>query len=327
MRIRLLLLTLFSVVLASLPAPAVEIQPKVAIAYDIGFLGDHSFNDAVHKALKLAEKKYRLVEPFVREVPTNGTAVDRLTRLRFLAKNGYTLIIAVGSGYRETVRRVSMEYPETQFALINDATLGQLNISNIYFREDQGAYLAGVAASYLSKRKVIAFVGSESELFESFSTGARINFPKIVVKNIAYPDDIDQVKVLLKGVDVLYSTWDGDASILTLNANAFDGKIKIIAESPDQFFALIPQSKPMVSATVDKRMRGPILELVSAALQSRALIDILDEEKGIYGREYNVSNGGIGITFYQRNSRDLQSAITRAELALQRAQGPNSLRS
>ncbi|NCX17008.1 MAG: hypothetical protein EBX24_08030 [Actinobacteria bacterium] len=77
------------------PVQAEEFQPKVAVAYDIGFLGDNSFNDAVNSALNLAKKKYSLYEPFVREVPTNGTAVDRLTRLRFLAKNGYTLIIAV----------------------------------------------------------------------------------------------------------------------------------------------------------------------------------------------------------------------------------------
>ena len=55
-----------------------EFQPKVAVAYDIGFLGDNSFNDAVNGALSIAKKKYNLVEPFIREVPTNGTAVDRL---------------------------------------------------------------------------------------------------------------------------------------------------------------------------------------------------------------------------------------------------------
>jgi len=101
-------------------AHAEEVQPKIAIAYDIGFLGDNSFNDSVNAALNVAKKKYNLVEPFIREVPTNGTAVDRLTRLRFLAKSGYTLIIAVGPSYRDTVKRVSMEFPEIQFAMIND---------------------------------------------------------------------------------------------------------------------------------------------------------------------------------------------------------------
>ena len=118
MRSRALLIAL-TISLFSPFTPAIAAEPKVAIAYDIGFLGDNSFNDAVHLALKAAKKKYGLVEPFVREVPTNGTAVDRLTRLRFLAKSGYTLIIAVGPGYRQTVAKVSKEYTETQFAIIN----------------------------------------------------------------------------------------------------------------------------------------------------------------------------------------------------------------
>ena len=135
MKIRALVIALVMSVAVVNPVQSEELPPKVAVAYDIGFLGDNSFNDAVNAALTQAKKKYKLVEPFVREVPTNGTAVDRLSRLRFLAKSGYTLIITVGSGYRDTVKRVSMEFPETQFAIINDRTLGQLNISNIYFNE------------------------------------------------------------------------------------------------------------------------------------------------------------------------------------------------
>ena len=94
MKLRALVLAFSLVVTSVLTANADERVPKVAVAYDIGFLGDNSFNDAVNIALTQAKKKYNLVEPFVREVPTNGTAVDRLTRLRFLAKSGYTLIIA-----------------------------------------------------------------------------------------------------------------------------------------------------------------------------------------------------------------------------------------
>ena len=189
MKSRALLIAL-TVSLFSSFTPAIAAEPKVAIAYDIGFLGDNSFNDAVHLALKAAKKKYGLVEPFVREVPTNGTAVDRLTRLRFLAKSGYTLIIAVGPGYRQTVARVSQEYTETQFAIINDKSIAQLNVSNVYFREDHGAYLAGIAAANLSKRKSIAFIGSEPELLESFTKGARVNFPKVKIKNVSYPDSV-----------------------------------------------------------------------------------------------------------------------------------------
>jgi basic membrane protein A len=315
MRSRALLIAL-TVSLFSPFTPAIAAEPKVAIAYDIGFLGDNSFNDAVHLALKAAKKKYGLVEPFVREVPTNGTAVDRLTRLRFLAKSGYTLIIAVGPGYRQTVARVSKEYTETQFAIINDKSIAQLNVSNIYFREDHGAYLAGIAAANLSKRKSIAFIGSEPELLESFTKGARVNFPKVKIENVSYPDSVDSLRSQLNGVDIAYSTWDGDPSVVTVISESFAGKIKLISEIPDQYFAQIPQTKSVVVATVSKQMTKPISQLVSAALESRAIIDILDDAEGIYGREYNATNGGVGITFNIAINSSLKNQLRQALLQL-----------
>jgi len=315
MRSRALLIAL-TISLFSPFTPAIAAEPKVAIAYDIGFLGDNSFNDAVHLALKAAKKKYGLVEPFVREVPTNGTAVDRLTRLRFLAKSGYTLIIAVGPGYRQTVAKVSKEYTETQFAIINDKSIAQLNVSNVYFREDHGAYLAGVAAANLSKRKSIAFIGSEPELLESFTEGARANFPKIKIKNVSYPDSVESLRSQLNGVDIAYSTWDGDPSVVAVISEGFAGKIKLISEIPDQYFAQIPQTKSIVVATVSKQMTKPISQLVSAALESRAIIDVIDEAEGIYGREYNAANGGVGITFNIAVTNSLRSQIKQALLKL-----------
>ena len=315
MRSRALLIAL-TISLFSPFTTAIAAEPKVAIAYDIGFLGDNSFNDAVHLALKAAKKKYGLVEPFVREVPTNGTAVDRLTRLRFLAKSGYTLIIAVGPGYRQTVARVSKEYTETQFAIINDKSIAQLNVSNIYFREDHGAYLAGIAAANLSKRKSIAFIGSEPELLESFTKGARVNFPKVKIKNVSYPDSVESLRSQLSGVDIAYSTWDGDPSVVAVISEDFAGKIKLISEIPDQYFAQIPQTKSIVVATVSKQMSKPISQLVSAALESRAIIDVLDDAEGIYGREYNATNGGVGITFNIAVNSSLKSQLRQALLQL-----------
>jgi basic membrane protein A len=315
MRSRALLIAL-TISLFSPFTTAIAAEPKVAIAYDIGFLGDNSFNDAVHLALKAAKKKYGLVEPFVREVPTNGTAVDRLTRLRFLAKSGYTLIIAVGPGYRQTVARVSKEYTETQFAIINDKSIAQLNVSNIYFREDHGAYLAGIAAANLSKRKSIAFIGSEPELLESFTKGARVNFPKVKIKNVSYPDSVESLRSQLSGVDIAYSTWDGDSSVVAVISEGFAGKIKLISEIPDQYFAQIPQTKSIVVATVSKQMSKPISQLVSAALESRAIIDVLDDAEGIYGREYNATNGGVGITFNISVNSSLKSQLRQALIQL-----------
>lgn len=296
MKLRALLL-IFSLTLGVIsPASAEDPVAKVAVAYDIGFLGDNSFNDAVNDALVKAKKKFNLVEPFVREVPTNGSAVDRLSRIRFLAQNGYTLIIAIGAGYRETIRRVSMEYPQIQFALINDKSIGQMNISNIYFREDHGAYLAGVIAALFSKRKSIGFIGSEPELFASFSAGARVISKTIKVINIPYPDSLSALKSGLAKIDVGYATWDGDASVLTTVLDSYAKKVKLIVERPDQYFAELPSAQKVILASIDKELSRPIDQLIAAAMAQRAIIDVVDEKEGIYGREYSLRNRGISFT-------------------------------
>lgn len=313
MKFKALIATFVSVIFAASASFAEDIQPKIAIAYDVGFLGDNSYNDAVNTALAIAKRKYRLVEPFVREVPTNGTAVDRITRLRFLAKNGYTLIITVGPSYGETVRRVSMEFPETQFALINNGALDQLNISNIYFKESDGAYLAGVLAATVSKRKSVGFVGSEPDLFASFKKGVMDTARKVKVINIPFPDEVESLKKGLTKVDIAYSTWDGDAIVLTTIIENFSGKIRLISETPDQFFAALPGAQKVMIGRVEKNLVKPIDQLVGSALENRAIIDILDETAGVYGREYSIKNGGISMKVISSTpgERAVKAAIAR----------------
>ena len=319
MKLRALLVALTLVTTSVLPTNADERVPKVAVAYDIGFLGDNSFNDAVNVALTQAKKKYKLVEPFVREVPTNGTAVDRLIRLRFLAKSGYTLIIAVGPGYRETVRRVSMEFTETQFALINDRVLGQLNISNIAFNEIQGAYLAGVVAAAQSRRKAVGFIGSEPELFASFRSGVRSVSTRVKVVNIPYPDEISALEAGLSKIDVGYSTWDGDATVLTTVLDDFAKKVLLILETPDQYFARLTGAQSAVLAVVNKSMNKPIDELVQAALADQSIIDVLNESAGVYGREYSVTNGGVTVSLSAQASRTTRNQLTNTISQLKKA--------
>ncbi len=286
MRLRVAFLAL-SLLLPATIVHAEEPTPRIAVAYDIGFKGDGGFNDAVSAALAIAKDRFDLVPPFVREVPTSGTAVDRLSKLRFLAKSGYTLIITVGSGYRETVRRVSMEYPEVQFAPINDKTLGQLNISNIYFDEVEAARIAGTIAGVRSRTKVVAIVAGSKEINESFISAAR----GVEVLQIPFSGDLASFSGAFQRADVIYSLWDKDAKVYETVINR-SSKTLYIARNPDQHFANL-QSNRRVIAVIEKKLTKPIAQLVRLGLENRALIDVVDEERGIYGRKYGVANGGI----------------------------------
>ena len=305
---------LVAIVTSIVAAPAIAedpFVPRIAIAYDIGFFGDNSYNDAVHSAVQLAQKKYKIYEPFLREVPTAGTVLDRTTRLRFLAKNGYTLIITVGSGYRDIVRRVSMEYPATQFALLNDNSLSQLNISNIYFNESNEAYLAGVIAAASSKLKRVAVIAANNEIADSFTRGATSADSKVIPVSIAFSGDVNQLTKDLQGIDVIYSLWDKDSSVVQVASSL---NLKVVARTPDQYFANLKsgQSNGNVIALVQKDLTKPIDELFDYALQNRALIEIVDEKRGIFGKEYNVKNGAITVTLLGNPSSNLKRKVALA---------------
>lgn len=293
MRIRLALITAFALILPTQVTNAEEVVPRIAVAYDIGFLGDGGFNDAVHQALKIAKKRYNLVEPYVREMPTSGTAVDRLTKLRFLAKSGYTLIITVGAGYRETVRRVSIEYPEVQFAPINDKTLAQLNISNIYFDEIEMARIAGMTAALKSKSKVIAVIGGDSEINRAFQEGARKAAKKVKSLQLEFNSDSPRLISELGKADIVYSLWDKDASVFEAIATRRPAT-SYIGRNPDQYFAKVGNSAKVI-AVVEKSLTKPVSQLVKLGMQNRALIDVIDEELGIFGKSYGLKNEGLRL--------------------------------
>lgn len=288
-----------------------EPVPRIAIAYEIGFLDDNGINDAVHAALELAKKKYNLVEPFVREVPTSGTALDRLTRLRFLARSGYTVIVTVGSGYRNTVERVALEYPDIQYVIINDRTLGQLNISNIYFAENEMAYAAGVVAALRSRSGEVAILGPTPELRKEFLAGAKKAKRSIKARAIDFNGDLAALKSELGEVDVIYSLWDTDSSVYNL-VSSRKRPIYYIARKPEQFF-VTGTTNPRVAAVITKDMTRPIAQVVQYGLEDRALLDLISED-GVFGRIYNFKNGGLKVEL----GRDLpggMSAIVNREIA------------
>lgn len=298
MRIWLALFAAFALLLPAHASKAEEVVPRIALAYDIGFLGDGGFNDAVHQALKLAKKRYNLVEPYVREMPTSGTAIDRLTKLRFLAKSGYTLIITVGSGYRETVRRVAVEYPEVQFAPINDKALAQLNISNIYFNEIEIAKIAGTIGALKSKVKVIALIGGDSEIGKVFRSAAKQTSKKVKILNLDFDGDTTKLETDLSNADIVYSLWDKDSSVLEVVINRKPATL-YLGRNPDQYFAKFGDH-PKIIAVVEKVLTKPISTLVRLGMQDRALFDLIDDELGVFGRTYGLKNGGIRVVLSGR---------------------------
>jgi len=144
---------------------------KVGLAYDIGGRGDQSFNDAAAKGLDQAKSDLGITANEA-EAAQGEPESAKEERLRLLAQNGFNPVIAVGFAYSGALKKVAAEFPDTNFAIIDDAGATGPNIANLVFAEEQGSFLVGAAAALKSKTGKVGFVGGVNvPLIKKFEAG------------------------------------------------------------------------------------------------------------------------------------------------------------
>ncbi|MCX6437149.1 MAG: BMP family ABC transporter substrate-binding protein [Actinobacteria bacterium] len=289
----------------SLPTQAATLN-LIGIAYDIGGRGDSGFNDAAGSGVDRAIKE--LGAKFESTV-TLGTQGDRETRLLSLIEKSANPIIAIGGDYAPAVETLSDRFPNTQFILVDDASVAHLNVTSIIFAETQGGYLAGAAAALASKSGKVAMIVNEkqSKLFwNGFNVGVR-NSKKAVKASIAFANKnyAATAKDLIEsGVDVIYLGVRGSSTDvldeitkLNLAKNRKKGMpmAYLISVTPDQFLRVTPQSKEFLLARIEKRVDTAVFNLASAAVNGSQYLDIIDQSAGIYGHIFGISDDGITI--------------------------------
>ena len=97
---------------------------KVGMAYDVGGRGDQSFNDSAAAGLDQAVEEFGM-DPQESEAEDGEAETAREERLRTFADAGYNPIIAVGFAYSASVAKVAPEYPDVNFAIIDDEARGR----------------------------------------------------------------------------------------------------------------------------------------------------------------------------------------------------------
>ena len=293
------LLAISTLLLPILASPSqATISIRMAIAYDIGGRGDHGINDSAAKGVDAIKKKFGLTALSVREMVTNGTESDRESRLQFLAAAGYTLIVAIGSGYAQALTVVALANPSTEFALINDAGVGNLNISDMVFSNSDGAYLAGVLAGSATRRKKVAFIGPTSlaAYLAAFQSGVHSVQPKAVVFS-AFVDSApaDAVRALVAhGADIFFSEWSSSGEVQGTLASLTTKKhpIYLIGVNPDQYFLLDKTSQKILIGAVSKHLDMAVVDVMSAVINGESILDVLNGPQGIFGHMYTVKDGG-----------------------------------
>ena len=289
---------------------------KVGLAYDIGGRGDKSFNDSAAAGLDRAKKKWGIAT--AERTVTQGTDSERTDVLRQLAQDGYSPIIAIGFLYAGPLSVVAREFPNTDFGIVDDASVERANVTSMVFSEEQGSYLAGVAAALASKSGKIGYVGGvRIPLLQKFEAGfvagvkATKKSASVDVKYVTeFPDfsgfnDPAKMKVIVKGmidkgVDVVYSAAGGSGAgnfKAATEAAEAGKKVWTIGVDSDQYLTASPAEKKNMLTSMTKRVDNAVYDVIQRAINENTANDILDPVKGIYGRRYDLTNGGVGVSY------------------------------
>ncbi len=221
-----------------LPAFAADVQP--ALLYDLGGKFDKSFNEAAyHGAEKFKEETGIAYVEF--EV---SNASQREQALRRFAEDGRNPIVMAGFSWVDSLTKVAAEYPDLNFAIIDDA-VDLPNVRSLVFKENEGSYVVGVLAAMASKSKKVGFVGGmDIPLIRKFGCGyvggAKAAGATEVIYNMtgdtpaAWNDPAKGGEItktqMDQGADVIYAAAGG-TGVGVLQAAADAGKLGIGVDS------------------------------------------------------------------------------------------------
>ncbi|PZG08221.1 BMP family lipoprotein [Nonomuraea aridisoli] len=290
---------------------------KVGLAFDVGGRGDKSFNDAAYAGLEKAKTD---LGAEIKELSPAADGSNRGDLLRQLADAGYNPIIGVGFAYAEDVKAAATEYPDIEFAIVDSASSAP-NVTGLLFAEEQGSYLAGVAAAAKSEAGHVGFVGGvENDLIRKFEAGfdAGVKSVKPDAKiDVTYltpdgdfsgfqaPDKgkIAAEKMFQDGADIVYHAA-GDSGLGVFQAAAAAGKKAIGVDSDQRQTVTETNLQSVIMTSMLKRVDVGVFEFIKA-FQGGA--------KGGQDVTYDLKVDGVGLATTGGEIDDIKDQLDKAK--------------
>lgn len=223
---RVMAVLIAAVMVVTLVAPGFAAQSKklrVGIVFDVGGLGDQSFNDSAYRGLLRVQKELGADIRYIE----SKTPSDYEPNLALLAREGYDMVWAIGFLMADALKNVAKQFPNTKFGIIDNAydpaeyQKDLKNVISVVYKEHEGSFLIGAIAAMTTKTNKIGFVGGMKfpviERFEAgFYAGALTVNPKIeIFSNYAgsFNDPAKGKTIALtmfrRGADVVYHASGG----------------------------------------------------------------------------------------------------------------------
>lgn len=225
---------------------------SVAMVTDMGGVDDKSFNQSAWEGLQAYGEKYGLEkgDNGFDYLESQGDA-DYMPNLNTLVRRNFDLIFGIGFLLQEPIDEIAKQYPDAHFGIV-DSVVESDNVVSVLFKEQEAAFLAGVAAAKETKTNKIGFVGGmESDVIDRFENGFRAGVHavnpdiNVEVKYVGSFNDANKAKQIANqmytsGVDIIFHAAGGSGNGVFTEAKERkesnpNANIWVIGVDSDQF--------------------------------------------------------------------------------------------
>ena len=278
---------------------------SIAMVTDVGGIDDKSFNQSAWEGVKKFGEENGLsqgTDGF--DYLQSNSDADYNTNLNNLLRRDFDLVFGVGFMMGDAIEEIANDNPNAMLALI-DAEVTAENVANIMFKEQEGAYLAGVVAASMSQSGKIGFVGGVdipviNRFHAGFIEGAKAVNPDIEIQ-VNYTgafDDASKGKIAANsmyssGVDIIFHAAGGTGN--GVFSEAKERKVKdpnanvwVIGVDADQYDeGKVDESTNITLTSMLKGVNTAVVDIATRAKNG--------EFPGGTTTTYGLAENGVGL--------------------------------
>jgi basic membrane protein A len=281
----LILIICLTLAACNLPAPNDCARPEVfcvGLVTAFGKVDDHGLNQSAWEGVQQARN-----EGWIDNADYIETidARDRAKNIRTFLENGYDLIVTVGLSLDEETRLAADEWPGAAFIGVDQpAGEPRPNLATITFPEDQGGFLAGALAAFVTKTGTVAALCEVESLpsmwryCEGFRVGVRYANPDLRAR-VLYKDESaigelfndpkwgqeQALFMLAGGVDILFAAGGETARAALETAAA--RRVFVIGAEEDMYYQL--ENADFVLSSAVKQAGTSVYTLIRLAAEGQ----------------------------------------------------------
>ncbi|HZV01233.1 MAG TPA: BMP family ABC transporter substrate-binding protein [Planctomycetota bacterium] len=285
-------------------------KKKVGLVFDVGGLGDKSFNDAANRGLEKAKKDLSVDAEY--KEPGEGNAREGEMR-RFAAKK-FDLVFGIGFLFTDDITNLAEKFPKVHFACV-DYTVTEKKIPDnlvaLRFKEHEGSFLVGALAALLSKSGKIGFVGGMNipliHKFEAgYKAGAKHVNEKVEVIASYAGNNGEAFKNPTKGKELALAQLDRGVDIIfhasgSTGLGVFEAckerKAKAIGVDSDQYDEKMPDT---ILTSMVKHVEVAVFETIKAETEGKF-------KGGV--KELGLAEEGVGYVYDDHNKKMIPDEI------------------